>query len=79
MALVDSLSNSNLGLGGNTPSVYSGNSVLNNSLGSTQLDKNDGATPSPYIPADLKTSLGSTQLDRNDGATPEQYVNNLPE
>jgi len=52
--------------------------ALINSLNKTQLDKNDGATPSPYTPADLKTSLSSTQLDRNDGATPSEYLNNLP-
>ena len=79
MVLIDSLSNSNLGLEGATPTAYAGNSALANSLGSTQLDINDGATPTAYNGVSaLANSLGSTQLDRNDGATPDKYLDNLP-
>lgn len=78
MALLDSLNQTNLGLGGNTPTGYTPANLVN-SLGSTQLDVNDGATPSPYVPANLVNSLGSTQLDLNDGATPTKYLDNPPQ
>jgi hypothetical protein len=80
MALINSLNQSNLGLGGATPNGFNTNvSPLSNSLGSTQLDINDGATPIPYGAANLVNSLNQTQLDINDGATPTQYINNLPQ
>jgi len=80
MALLNSLSQTTLGLGGATPAGFNQNvSPLSNSLGATQLDVNDGSTPAPYAAANLVNSLSQTQLDINNGATPLQYINNLPQ
>ena len=80
MALLNSLSQTTLGLGGVTPTGFNQNvSPLSNSLGATQFDVNVGTTPASYVPSNLVNSLGQTQFDINDGATPTEYVNNLPQ
>ncbi len=80
MALINSLNQTTLGLGGATPTGFNQNvSPLSNSLGATQFDVNDGTTPSSYVPQNLVNSLNQTQFDINNGATPPEYINNLPQ
>lgn len=78
MALLDSLNQTSLGLGGVTPNNIPPANLIP-SLNATQLDINNGATPAPYNAANLVNSLSSTQLDINNGATPTEYINNLPQ
>lgn len=52
--------------------------ALKDSLNKTQLDRNDGATPSKYVAGNaLVQSLTTSQLDL-DGKTPKKYSDNLP-
>jgi len=83
-SLLDSLGQTNLSFGGQTPPVTNPNPIGVNgqtALAGSGLDF-DGATPPVTNPNPLGVnginSLAGSILDRNNGATPPSYSDSLP-